>query len=189
MNTLKSKKFWWIFIFNVSLVILLFAIGVFIGIIIRNKQLIDQEILTGARSHFQNIVLTRRWNSNYNGIYVEKIEGVESNPYLDNPDITGADGKVYTKKNPALMTREISELAEKQGLYTFHITSSKPLNPNNEPDEFESYALNLFEQGTTEFYEKVNFDGKTYFRYMAPLSTEESCLSCHAKQGYKVGSV
>jgi len=57
---------------------------------------------------------------------------VISNPYLVNPDITAVDGKVYTKKNPALMTREISELAAKEGEYQFHITS---LNLNSSLDK------------------------------------------------------
>ena len=32
-------------------------------------------------------------------------------------------------------------------------------------------------------------DGKYYFMYMAPLVTEASCLKCHGKQGYTVGSI
>ena len=32
-------------------------------------------------------------------------------------------------------------------------------------------------------------EGRILFRYMAPLFVEESCLQCHADQGYKVGDV
>ncbi len=120
---------------------------------------------------------------------MEKKDGIESNPYLENPDIESVDGKIYTKKNPALMTREISEITDREGLYSFHITSTIPLNPNNKPDEFESVALKLFEQGEKEYYEKVKMNKETYFRYIAPLYTEKSCLECHGKQGYEVGSV
>ncbi len=60
MAELKSEKVWNPFIYNVSLVILLFAMGVFIGIFIRNKQLFYEEIISRARSDFNNIVLTRR---------------------------------------------------------------------------------------------------------------------------------
>jgi diguanylate cyclase (GGDEF)-like protein len=35
--------------------------------------------------------------------------------------------------------------------------------------------------------EKVG--GVTYYRYMAPLMTEQPCLACHAAQGYRLGDV
>ncbi len=43
-------------------------------------------------------------------------------------------------KNPALMTREISEYARESGDFIYHITSINPLNPNNTPDDFEKSA-------------------------------------------------
>jgi diguanylate cyclase (GGDEF)-like protein len=184
-----DRKLWKRFIFNISLVVVLLVLGVFIGIMIRNNQLINEEILSKAKSFFSNILLTRRWNANYGGVYVEKKNGMTSNPYLENPDIHTVDGKVYTMKNPALMTREISEYAENEGLFRFHITSLKPLNPGNKPDPFETEALQLFEQGKKEHTGNMRKNGKHFFRYMAPLMVERSCLQCHGKQGYKVGDV
>lgn len=185
----KSRKIWTNFILNISLVIIIFMIGIFIGIIIRNSRLINYEILSRARSYFNHIVLTRRWNADYGGVYVEKKEGVLSNPYLENPDIEAVDGKVYTKKNPALMTREISVYAEKEGLFKFNITSLKPLNPDNRADEFERLALKGFEEGEKEYFKTTKEKGNFFFKYMAPLYVEESCLLCHAKQGYKAGDI
>ena len=114
---------------------------------------------------------------------------MESNPYLQNPDITASDGKTYTKKNPALMTREISEIADREGAFQFHITSLKPLNPKNTPDPFERQALLRFAQGKNEAISKEKRDGATYYRYMAPLFVEQPCLACHAAQGYQLGDV
>ncbi|MFZ5774154.1 MAG: diguanylate cyclase [Thermodesulfobacteriota bacterium] len=188
-SDITSKKIWRPFILNISMVILLMILGIFIGLFINNKRLIENEIETRARSHFNNIVIMRRWNAMYGGVYVEKKAGVVSNPYLENPDITATNGKVYTKKNPALMTRELSEIANQGGDYQFHITSLKPLNPNNGPDPFERKALIAFEQGATELFGRESRDGKVLFRYMAPLRTEPACLQCHAKQGYQVGDV
>ncbi|MBF0474902.1 MAG: diguanylate cyclase [Deltaproteobacteria bacterium] len=183
------KGVWRSFTLNITVVILVFVMGVFIGIFVRSKQLIDREILTRARAHFHAILLTRRWNADYGGVFVEKKAGVESNPYLENPDIKGADGRAYTKKNAALMTREISELAKKEDLVTYHITSLRPINPHNLADEFETQALRSFEQDKKESFSKVIQDGKYCFRYMAPLMIEKSCLTCHGKQGYKDGDV
>lgn len=178
-----------VFLINITIVIILIISGIFTGLYIRNNELIDEELKASAKTAFNNILLTRRWNAGYGGVYVEKKEGVISNPYLKNPDITTTDGKVFTKKNPALMTREISEISAKYGMATFHITSLIPLNPDNKADEFEKEALTLFSNGLDEVYKKEVIDGKHYYRYMAPLYVEESCLECHADQGYKFGDV
>ena len=103
---------WWkTFLINISLILILYFLAIFIGIIVRNNNLINNEIIARARSHFKSIVLARRWNANYGGVFIEKKEGIESNPYLEDPDIETKDGVIYTMKNPALMTREISEYA------------------------------------------------------------------------------
>lgn len=185
----KRDRVWTHFIINISLVIVIFVIGIFIGITVRNNDLIHQEITSRAKAHFKSIVLTRRWNAKHGGVFVEKTKDIQSNPYLDNPDIKTVDGKTYTKKNPALMTREISVLAQQEGLFFFHITSLNPLNPGNAPDSFETEALKEFEEGEKDFSRTVKENGKYMLRYMEPLLVEESCLACHAKQGYKFGDV
>jgi diguanylate cyclase (GGDEF)-like protein len=173
------------YVISITLVIALCLSGIFLGMVLRTRHLIYEALTTQARAHFQSIVITRKWNAHYGGVYVEKTEGVESNPYLDNPDIQTTDGKIYTKKNPALMTREISEYAEKEGLFKFHITSLKPVNPNNAPDEFEKVALHQFEEGKREVIDL----GSNQIRYMAPLHVEKGCLPCHARHGYKLGDI
>lgn len=186
---LNAKAVWRTFIINITLVIIIFFLGIFLGLFIRNEQLINEEILVKARTNFYNILLTKRWNASYGGVYVKKGPGVESNPYLKNPDLTTIDGQVLTLKNPALMTREISELAEKEDLFQFHITSLRPMNPLNAPDTFETDALKKFELGAKEVYAKVHEGDQVIFRYMAPLITEKSCLQCHREYGYKLGDV
>lgn len=174
---------------NISLIIVLFLSGIFLGFVMRTNKIIKEQIFTTARTHFKNIVLTRRWNAAHGGVYVEKNKGIVSNPYLENPDITAVSGKVYTKKNPALMTREISELAKKAGDFRYRITSLKPLNPDNAPDRFEKKSLTRFEAGNLEASVFEKNEGKTDFRYMAPLFVEEICLNCHTGQGYQVGDI
>jgi diguanylate cyclase (GGDEF)-like protein len=185
----KETRTYRLFIFYVGLVICLALSGIFIGTAIQARRLIFDEILSQGRAYFNNIVITRKWNSDYGGVYVEKTGGMRSNPYLKDPDITTVDGKVYTKKNPSLMTREISGYASTEGLFSFHLTSLNLLNPDNRPDEFEAEALRSFEKGKKEAYEKAAINGRTHFRYMAPLFMEESCLRCHGEQGYKAGDV
>ena len=177
------------FMVQLSLVVAVFVVGLYLGVYLRDQRLIEQQILNSARAHFQNIVLTRMWNASHGGVYVEKKKGVETNPYLENPEIVTRDGRILTLRNPAMMTREISELADLYGHFKYSITSLLPLNPENEPDNFERGALESFEEGEEESTAEEVSNGKTLFRYMAPLETTSDCLPCHAKQGYQVGDV
>lgn len=172
-----------------SLTIIAVLTVVFIITTTKIRKLIDEGNLIQARALFNSITLARKWNSGYEGVYVEKKKGVRANPYLDEPEITTNDGKIYVRRNPAQMTREISAYSEKEGLFKFHITSLNLLNPANKPDEFETRALSLFEKGVREIFDTAKINNTTYFRYMAPLYVEKECLRCHAKQGYKEGEV
>jgi len=177
------------FIASISAAILLSLAGIFLGAAIRNAELVRSTLLTRARSIFQEIVLARKWNAAYGGVFVIKGPGVESNPYLVDPDIAAADGRTLTKRNPALMTREISELADKEANFRLRITSLRPLNPGNAPDDFERNALGRFETGETEYWTTVETEGARVYRYMGALRTDAPCLQCHAIQGYAEGDV
>ena len=183
------KSPWKLFALNISMVILLFISALFTGIFLNHQNTIEQGLKTRGQALFNSLVIARKWNALHGGVFVEKTPGMESNPYLLNPDITASNGKIYTKKNPALMTREISEIADREGAFQFHITSLNPLNPNNKPDSFEQQALVSFVQGKREAISKEKNDGATYYRYMAPLFVEKPCLACHAAQGYQLGDV
>jgi len=190
MSAMKENNIYTTFIISTSLVIALVLSGIFLDMAMRTRQLMNEENIVQARVVFNTIVLTRKWNANYGGVYVEKKKGVESNPYLINPDIKTVDGRVFTLRNPALMTREISEYAEKEGMFKFHITSLKLMNPHNEPDEFEKKALLQFESGAVKEVTRTELvNNRTYFRYMAPLHIENDCLQCHKHQNYAVGDV
>jgi diguanylate cyclase (GGDEF)-like protein len=154
-----------------------------------------------ARVLYQQIMLTRHWNASFGGVYVRKLPGMETNRYLYEvgpgygkpstvvPEITDKKGNVYTLKNSALMSRELSELTAKNADFRFHLTSLKTINPNNAPDDFETRSLKQFETGLKETFEYNQDDGKNFFRFMAPIYVEQSCLGCHGFQGYKVGDV
>lgn len=174
---------------SISLTIIAVLSGIFFITTIRTRQLIDEENVIRARTLFNSIILARKWNANHDGVYVEKKKGAKPNPYLDKAEIKTIDGKVYIRRNPAQMTREISEYSEKEGLFKFHITSLHLINPANKPDDFETRALSLFEKGTKETSRTEKKNGITYFRYMSPLYVEKECLQCHSAQGYKIGEV
>ena len=157
------------------------------------NELLIQTVRHEAESFAQLIVLTRHWNAEYGGVYVEKRPGVKSNPYLKelgiNPDIRTADGRILTMRNPAIMTREISQLAHRDNMAEFHMVSLRSLNPENRPDDFEKRSLERFERGERNIWQIERSGDKPVFRYILPLLTEESCLPCHSKQGYRLGDI
>jgi signal transduction histidine kinase len=70
-----------------------------------------------------------------------------------------------------------------------HITSLKPLKPENFPDEWEKKALKSFEEGVDEVFEFKEVNGKHYLRLIRPIVTEKKCLECHESQGHKLGDI
>jgi len=191
---LTASRFAKRYIASISLLICLVILSVFWGFYFRQAELIQKQQLHQGQAFFQEVVLTRQWIAQHNGVYVKMTPDITPNPYLLKIPglqviIKDERGEQYVLKNPALATREISELAEKRGLFQFRITSLNPLNPANTPDAFEREALRRFEAGAKEYSTLEKRGEEMFFRYMAPLVTEKSCLSCHAQQGYREGDV
>ncbi len=150
----------------------------------------ERRALHTARTLFNHIIITRRWNTQHGGIYVPVTDKTPPNPYLQVPmrEIKVNDSLTLTRINPAYMTRQISEIAKAQEGMQFHITSLQPIRPENKATEREEALLNQFATGVKEagfFIEEE----ETFFFYMAPLKTEEACLACHNKQSYKEGDI
>jgi signal transduction histidine kinase/CheY-like chemotaxis protein len=150
----------------------------------------ERAIVT-ARVAFDKDILFRRWNSRAGGVYVH-VQGVfQPNPYLDVPDrdVTLVTGERLTMINPAYMTRQAHEMQAEQSGILGHITSIHPIRPGNEPDEWERGVLLRLEGGEDEIHEIVDLNGRDHLRFMRPMYVEQSCMKCHAKQGYKVGDI
>ena len=111
------------------------AVSMFVSI-----EEIDKDIANIARERgavvFRLIEITRDWSARHGGVYVPVTAETRPNPYLLHPkrDIVDGDGRSLTLVNPAFMTRQIAELAEKAEGVKFHITSLKPIRPANKAD-------------------------------------------------------
>lgn len=179
---------------GIFLIIGLIVLSVFWGFSYRSNALIRGQLLKQAKSFFEEVVITREWSAKHGGVYVKIGPDTVINPYLQKIPglkvvIKDEEGVAYTLKNPALMTRELSELAATKGVFRFRITSLNPLNPTNKPDPFEQTALTAFNQGSKEYFAFEKNDNQVFFRFMAPLATLKPCLKCHAQQGYKEGDI
>jgi hypothetical protein len=139
----------------------------------------------------QKDVTYRRWNAQHGGVYVRVAGKTQPNPYLEvlERDITTPSDIALTLMNPAYMTRQVHELAQKAYGVHGHITSLNPIRPKNAADPWETQALKAFEQGEKEVSSVEAFKGEPHMRLMRPLITEEGCLKCHAAQGYKEGDI
>ena len=105
-----------------------------------------------ARAFFDQIVVSRTWNSGHGGVYVPITENTQPNPYLDDPlrDLETIKGIKLTKINPAFMTRQIAEIAVREKGVQFHITSLLPIRPGNKPSDWERVWLESFDKGNKE---------------------------------------
>ena len=134
-HPLRSFKDVRLFAISISVVVMVFVAAIFLFRYMTVNDLLLQSMKQSAQSFARLIVLTRHWNARYGGVYVEKKKGVESNPFLKelgvDPDLRTVDGRVLTLRNPALMTREISELALQENTVGFHLVSLRSLNPEN----------------------------------------------------------
>lgn len=148
-----------------------------------SKKTLKQE----AVAHYQNMINTRRWNSGHGGVYVKANSSIKPNIYLKDNHIYSKENEVLVRINPAWMTRQISEIANEAGDYYYRITSTNPINPENEPDDFELEALQFFEENRDKkYYTKLERDT---FNFMGALKVKQSCLECHIEQGYKVDDI
>ena len=145
-----------------------------------------------ARANFQKDQAFRFWVTNHGGVYVLIDSRTPPNPYLSHVperDIQTPSGRNLTLMNPAYALRQLNEEYSDLVGVTGHVTSLKPLRPENAPDEWEKSTLEAFETGVLEVFEFTEINGEPYLRLMQPMFVQEGCLSCHGYQGYNVGDV
>ena len=160
-----------------------------------NQALVEHKIVQLAADRaefvFKMVETARLWNARHGGVYAAINEHTPPNPYLQVPDreITTPGGVRLTMVNPAYMTRQLIGVVAERTDLGLHLTSLKPLNPNNEADAWEKVQLRKFEQGGGNVLEAVFEEGVERFRFMAPLKVEAPCLKCHRHQGYQLGDI
>ena len=156
----------------------------------QEKQMIMDQVKNQAVILHKQIVLTREWVSDHNHILVQKKEGHAFQSLLREPEIQDGRGRIYAKITPSMLTRQLSDYAEKSHLYSFNLTNFHSLNPENRPDAFEIDALRLFVSGRAHELSRIETQNeKKVYRYAAPLPIRKSCLTCHPSMAQKMGGV
>jgi len=156
------------------------------------RSLIMEQARSELRASFFKDLTFRQWATKHGGVYVPVTEETQPDPYIDympERDVTTPSGRVLTLINPALMVRKFNEISKKNNETQGHISSLRPINPNNKPDPWEAKALKAFETGLKEVTEISDIEGDPYLRLIRVLTMSAKCLACHQQQGYKKGDI
>ena len=191
---LNTKTIKFKFLLYIGTVLTIFMAAIFYWMFHQSKKGVIGQLDQQAAALLQQVVITRAWIADHGGLFVEKRPGVDESPFLPGTNIIDTRGKVYHFRNPAMVTRELSEYADAAGLYRFRLTSLKLKNPDNAPLSFEREALLDFEKkGYTSSRNGVashsEEDGVMIYRRIVPLRVEKACLECHGDEGYNVGDI
>lgn len=135
-----------------------------------------RQVETQAEALLTEMLIVRDWVAEYGDVWTTQ------------PGDYFVEGEgPYYRKSPGMVTKEISVLSNARENFRFHITSLDLKNPENAPDAFELEALHKFEQSPATFSQIEVIDGQRYYRQMAPLFTQATCLECHP--GVQIGDV
>jgi len=145
-----------------------------------------------AQAAYEKDSVYRNWCAEHGGVYVAVSKNCPPNPYLASlpeRDITTPSGKKLTLVNSAYMTRQAYKMAKGDYGANVHITSLKPVCPENVADEWETRALKALEHGKKTVISTGTIKGEPYMRLMHPMVADKGCIKCHASQGYKIGDI
>ena len=181
-----------VWVLPIALVWTLLIAGFLTGELLHERATTRRIAEMEARANFNKDQAIRLWATTHGGVYVPVDTNTPPSPYLTHVperDLETPSGRKLTLMNPAYMLRQM--MGDYSALYgvSGHLTSLKPLRPENAPDAWETNALKAFETGVKEVSEFTEIKGEPYLRLMRPMITQEGCLKCHAGQGYQVGDV
>lgn len=188
-----------------TLILLLTVVMIFAAGFITAHKLRTLLLRNTAQAVAEQVIAFRSWVAGSGVVWVDTLR-------TDAPDFLGrtnCGGASYYSKNPALATRELSNIVAQSGVNaTFRVTSDNFRNANNRPDPFElsavhTFKTNLVRRDPERFVE--SFEGRRY-RYSIPIKVTEPCLKCHGSAddapkevvekygslrafGYKVGDI
>jgi len=179
----------------VAVLLVLWTTGIaalFLWSVWQQTQQVKSIALAEARAYINRDEAFRHWVSSHGGVYVPVDERTPPNPllaHIPERDLITPAGIHLTLMNSAYVLRQISQDYTNLRIATGHLTSLNPHRAENAPDDWERAALEGFELGKEEVFDFFELDGVTSLRLMRPIMTQQSCLKCHAQQGYQVGDI
>jgi hypothetical protein len=192
-SSLRSKS---IIVFFITVFLIIGALFASLG------KLRDEVLRNEAQAVADQVVSFRSWVAGSGMVWVNKLTP-QFQDYLAVHDM--GDSTRFYGKNPALATRELSTIANKNSTRaSFTVTSDRIRQQANTPDAFEKTAIAQFTADKNIPFVATYQEGK--YRYARPLFVKEGCLKCHGDPkdapaaviqkygdknafGYKVGDI
>lgn len=188
-----------------TLLLLLLAVTLGVAASVVGRSLVVSQTLNESRSVADMAEHIGTWGSRYGGVAVRVTDANRITPgtYLERyayavspEDMRSFAGarldsysaemqhpgrtEAYYSKNPALIQREISDIAaESPSRAKFRMTARTVLNPNNAPSPFELEAIDAIEGSGAREYVAVK---GTHLQYARSLVAAASCLRCHGER-------
>ncbi len=159
-----------------------------------NHNMMMDQVLSQAKAAIAKDMTYRHLVSSVGGVYIPTDKGIKPNPYLahiPHRDVITKSGRELSLVNSSYFTRLVHDqeaTASPNGIRG-HVTSLKPLRPENAPDEWEKQALQAFAQGAKQQTGISSDEKGDHFRLMQPRMAKKSCMECHGHQGYRLGDV
>jgi HAMP domain-containing protein len=193
-----QTKYGLVFMLTLTLVIA----GILVGVDNLKKRQLRNEAVAVA----EQVIAFRAWVAGTGVVWVDHM-AANYPDFLGHRSGVDANGNAleFSSKNPALATRELSDIANKSSTrVNFRVTSDEYRNPANMPDTFEYSAISMFKRDKElKSYEAIE---RGFYRYSQPIYVQQACLKCHGDPkdappeviqkygdqrafGYKVGDV
>ena len=161
--------------------ILLLTVGltVLAGFIAAYK-LRTMQLRSTAQAVAEQVIAFRSWVSGSGVIWVDNLQPAAPD-YLGR---TACGAASFYSKNPALATRELSQIVARSGVHArFRVTSDNFRSVENQPDSYELSAIHVFKTGLIQPPQKQAQFVETYegnrYRYSVPIKVTENCMRCH----------
>ena len=182
------------FLWRITTLLVLTGIVALAGAYLLSDGMIASQALATARSIADLVAAPRSWDALHGDVvWVIKDAWVQTDPWLVriglSADATATGGRVFTILDPRHASDAISAALSAAGGTTFRLTSAQPVDPKDDPDVWEAASLASFAAGTTEAWTSTSASWTPVLRYMRPIMTDTSCLTCHGLQGYRGGDV
>jgi signal transduction histidine kinase len=156
---------------------------------VRRAWTTTQELaLSETRAQVEQQRAFNHWAAALGTIYVPATPN-ELLGFRADRDIQAPSGQPLTLLSPHFMLPHAETTESGAAPAHQRLVSLNPVDPTRDPDAWERSALLAFLQGQREHSDIATLDGKPYLRLLTPLMTEQSCLACHGRQGYRVGDV
>jgi len=151
----------------------------------------EKSLVSQGRSIAQQILIFRKWSASFGGVWT-KNKYTPGIGYLMEFETKNGTAKAYGSgevlmdfgethfylHNPALATRELSQLSKTAYGWTFRVVSDRYMAPQDKPDRWENSAIKEIVKHKERKGEFWSWDGDK-FRFAKAIYVKEGCLKCH----------